>query len=233
MFNKKMNQRIDLLIERIDSLSAKVSEIDAKLVSVQANISGLTPKIDDIDILVRNCRADTMVASLDTNNLLDDMDLLFKKLHEAKVIDAPEKVWDDDDDDDCPLENAELKKHDSEKDKNLLSSKTEPIGIEGGEFVIGKPKSEAKEIDGELIKEVSFQSKKRVVVTAKDREFFRMPFYRKLPQRFHLNSALGIGINMGLSRYNVEKLLSDHTGVMYYEEKSPKIFVLIKQLPQD
>jgi hypothetical protein len=38
---------------------------------------------------------------------------------------------------------------------------------------------------------------------------------------------------MGLSRYNVEKLLNDDIGASYYEEKSPKIYIMVKQLPQE
>jgi hypothetical protein len=238
MFNRKLNERIDLLFQRIDSLTEKIVEVDSKLVSLKGDVTNISFRVSNLDITTKSLSDEmdefgklNMVVMSETNAILNDIEYLTKKLHDAKVINA--KEYYENGDDYCPIEEAEVKKQDSEKDNVVLGLKSEAIGIEGGEFVIGKPKSDVKEIDGELIKQIRSESKRKVVISKKDREFFRIPFYRKLPQRFHLLTAVGIGKNMGLSQYNVEKLLGDYKGVTYYEEKSPKIFVLIKQLPQD
>lgn len=243
MFNKKLNQKIDLLMDRVDSLTAKINEIDAKLWALSCDSKNIQDELkmilDKNSILHKtNQSLTTQVnemtkyftfSSVDSNYVLNDIEYLTRKLHEAKVIDASELGFDDDD---CPLEQAEQNLQESPKQEQVGDEKPK-IEIEGGEFIIDQTKLKDNHVDADLIKQVAKETKQRMVVRKKDREFFRMAFYRKLPQRFHLLSAVGIGANMGLSRYNVEKLLSDDIATMYYEEKSPKIYVMIKQLPQD
>lgn len=243
MFNKKLNQKIDLLMDRVDSLTAKITEIDAKLWILSNDAKNIQDDLkmvlDKNSILHKTNQSLTKevnemtkhfaVSSVDSHYVLSDIEYLTRKLHEAKVIDASELGFDDDD---CPLEQAEQNLQESPKQEQVGDEKPK-IEIEGGEFIIDQTKLKDNHVDADLIKQVAKETKQRMVVRKKDREFFRMAFYRKLPQRFHLLSAVGIGANMGLSRYNVEKLLSDDIATMYYEEKSPKIYVMIKQLPQD
>ena len=242
MFNKKLNQKIDLLIDRVDSLSAKITEIDAKLWALSCDSKNIQDELkmilDKNSILHKTNQSLTTqvnemtkyfaVSSVDSHYVLNDIEYLTRKLHEAKVIDASELGFDDD----CPLEQAEQNLQESPKQEHKDNEQPK-IEIEGGEVIIEQTKLKDNHVDADLIKQVAKETKQRMVVRKKDREFFRMAFYRKLPQRFHLLSAVGIGANMGLSRYNVEKLLSDDIATMYYEEKSPKIYVMIKKLPED
>lgn len=245
MFNKKLNQRIDLLMDRVDSLSAKITEIDAKLWGLSCDISNLkdsttqiAENLSAIDSTTNSLVGEvsevaklSMVSTIDTNDIMNDVEYLTRKLHEAKVIDASELGFDDDDDD-CPLEQAELNAQELPKQEEVGNEQPK-MEFEGGEAIIQQPKLQDNEVDADLIKQIAKETKQRIMIRKKDREFFRMAFYRKLPQRFHFLSAVGIGANMGLSRYNVEKLLTDDIGTSYYDERSPKIYLLIKQLPQD
>jgi chromosome segregation ATPase len=154
MFNRKLNERIDLLFQRIDSLTEKIVEVDSKLVRLQGDVTNISFRVSNLDITTKSLSDEmdefgklNMVVMSETNGILNDIEYLTKKLHDAKVINASEYY--ENGDDYCPIEEAESKKQDSEKDNVVLGSKSEAIGIEGGEFVIGKPKSEAKEIYGE------------------------------------------------------------------------------------
>ena len=209
-------------------LSCDVSKFEDSISKTSENLSSLILTTKSLDKVVDDWGRYTIQSSIDTDDIVDLTQFLIKKLHDAKVIDATDKGYDDD----CPLEQAEQNLQESPKQEQVGDEKPK-IEIEGGEFIIDQTKLKDNHVDADLIKQVAKETKQRMVVRKKDREFFRMAFYRKLPQRFHLLSAVGIGANMGLSRYNVEKLLSDDIATMYYEEKSPKIYVMIKQLPQD
>ena len=244
MFNKKLNQRIYLLMNMVDSLSAKITEIDAKLWALTNDSKNIQDELkmilDKNSILHKTNQSLTTqvnemtkyftASSVDSHYVLSDIEYLTRKLHEAKVIDASELGFDDDDY--CPLEQVEQNAQESPKQEEVGNEQPK-MEFEGGEAIIEQPKLQDNEVDADLIKQVAKETKQRMVVRKKDREFFRMAFYRKLPHRFHFLSAVGIGANMGLSRYNVEKLLNDDIGASYYEEKSPKIYIMVKQLPQE
>lgn len=236
MFNKKLNQKIDLLIDRVDSLTAKITEIDAKLWGLSCDISNLKDSTTQIAENLSAMDSTTnslvnevnelgklsMLETIDTNDIMNDVEYLTRKLHEAKVIDASELGFDDDDD--LPLGQESPKQEETGNEQPKME-------FEGGEAIIEKSQLQENKVDADLIKQVAKETNERMVIRKKDREFFRMAFYRKLPQRFHFLSAVGIGANMGLSRYNVNKLLTDEIGISFYEEKSPKIYVIVKKLP--
>lgn len=246
MFNKKLNQKIDLLMDRVDSLTAKITEIDAKLLELSCGVSNFedsvsktSENVSSLNSTLKSLKEEvdewgryTIQSTIDTDDIVELIEFLIQKLHDSKVIDATDNKRGFHYDDDCPLEQAEQNLQESPKQEQVGDEKPK-MEVEGGEAIIEQPKLQDNEVDADLIKQVAKETKQRMVVRKKDREFFRMAFYRKLPHRFHLLSAVGIGANMGLSRYNVEKLLSDDIATMYYEEKSPKIYVMIKQLPQD
>ena len=244
MFNKKLNQRIYLLMNMVDSLSAKITEIDAKLWALTNDSKNIQDDLkmilDKNSILHKTNQSLTKevnemtkhfaVSSVDSHYVLSDIEYLTRKLHEAKVIDASELGFDDDDY--CPLEQVGQNAQESPKQEEVGNEQPK-MEFQGGEAIIEQRKLQDNKVDADLIKQVAKETKQRIMIRKKDREFFRMAFYRKLPQRFHFLSAVGIGANMGLSRYNVEKLLSDDIGTSYYDERSPKIYLMIKQLPQD
>ena len=228
----------------VDSLSAKITEIDAKLWALTNDSKNIQDDLkmilDKNSILHKTNQSLTKevnemtkhfaVSSVDSHYVLSDIEYLTRKLHEAKVIDASELGFDDDDY--CPLEQVGQNARESPKQEEVGNEQPK-MEFQGGEAIIEQRKLQDNKVDADLIKQVAKETKQRIMIRKKDREFFRMAFYRKLPQRFHFLSAVGIGANMGLSRYNVEKLLSDDIGTSYYDERSPKIYLMIKQLPQD